>query len=87
MKHRRMTVTMEDGLQIDFFKEGKQVKFVMFNGGCINENDVDEDSIHAVVGEPLSFDYYYGYGSRDHVKTDTPVKEIVYPKTKKSGST
>ena len=76
MKGRKMTVTMEDGLAITFLKENKTVKFVMFNGGCFYENDVDDSSIHAVVGEPLSFAYYYGYGSRDVITTETPVKEI-----------
>ena len=82
-----MTVTMEDGLTITFIKEKKTVKFVMFNGGCFNENEVDEDSIHAVVGEPLSFTYYYGYGSSEEKSSATPVKEIKYQKKLNQKST
>ena len=81
MDYASMTVTMEDGLKFVFFYEEDEeddedgtLKFVMCNGGCSHENEVREGSIHAVVGEPLSF-YYYGYGV---VKTETKtlVKEI-----------
>lgn len=78
MEHDKMTVTMEDGLKIVFFKEDDCVKLIMLNGGCIHENEVREDTIHAVVGEILTFTYYHGYGSSSEVKTGTPVKEIEY---------
>lgn len=78
MEHDKMIVTMEDGLRIVFFKENDNLKFVMCNGGCFNENEVREGSIHAVIGEPLTFTYYYGYGSSEEAKTGTPVKEIEY---------
>ena len=78
MKKGKMTVTMEDGLTITFIKKSKTVKFIMLNGGCINENEVDENSIHAIVGEPLTCTYYYGYGSSDEITTATPVKQIAY---------
>ena len=79
MKKRKMTVTLEDGLVITFIKENKTVKFIMLNGGCIHENEVDEDSIQAKVGKPLSFTYYYGYGSRDELNSeDNLIKEIIY---------
>lgn len=79
MEHDEMIVTMEDGLRIVFFKDDEDdntLKFLMCNGGCFHENEVREGSIHAVVGEPLSFTYYYGYGSSENVKTETLVKEI-----------
>lgn len=79
MDYDTMTVTMEDGLKMVFFKENDEdhtLKFVMFNGSCFHENEVREGSIHAVVGEPLSFTYYCGYGSSENVKTETLVKEI-----------
>ena len=83
MDYESMIVTMEDGLKIVFFYEDDEeddedntLKFIMCNDGCIYENEVQEGSIHAVVGEPLSFTYYHGYGSRKELKTETLVKEI-----------
>lgn len=73
-----MTVTMEDGLVINFIKENDEVSFIMINESSIQQNEVNEGSIHAVVGEPLSFTYYYGYGSSQKAETGTPVKEIEY---------
>ena len=83
MDYDSMTVTMEAGWKFVFFYEDDEeddedstLKFVMCNGSCFHENEVREGSIHAVVGEPLSFTYYYGYGSSDDIKTETLVKEI-----------
>ena len=85
MDHERMTVTMEDGVKIVFFYEDNEeddedstLKFIICCSGCINENEVKEGSIHAVVGDSLSFTYYYGYGSSEDFKTETLVKEIEY---------
>lgn len=81
MDHDNMIVTMEDELKIVFFKDDEEdntLKFVMCNGGSFHENEVEEGSIHAVVGEPLSFTYYYGYGSSEDLKLETLVKEIEY---------
>ncbi len=71
-------VTMEDGLEIIFSRRKNEVRMLLCNGGMINDNVVDESTIHAVIGEPLTFDYYYGYGSRDTIKTGTPVSKIEY---------
>lgn len=78
MEHDKMTVTMEDGCQVTFFKENGNLKCIIFNGSSFNENDVREGSIHAVVGEPLTFTDYYGYRSSEKLESGTPVKEISY---------
>ncbi len=78
MEHDKMTVTMEDGCQVTFFKVNGNLKCVIFNGSSFNENEVREGSIHAVVGEPLTFTYCYGYGSSEELTSGTPVKEISY---------
>ena len=77
---KKMKVTMEDGFIIVFFydfidiwdDEGDKT-------WCsINSNRVDASTVRVVIGEPLSFDYYYGYGSRDTVKTETNVQNVEY---------
>lgn len=77
MEHDKMIVTMEDGCQVTFLKENDNLRCIVFNGACFNENEVRKGSVHAVVGEPLTFTYYYGYGSSEDLKTGTPVKEII----------
>ena len=71
-------VTTEDGCMVVFFKEDGNLKCNFFTDTGIYENEVRDGSIHAVVGEPLTFTYYYGDGSSAEKKTKTPVKKISY---------
>lgn len=77
-KGKIMTVTMEDGVVVSFFYSDGEAWFTLCNGAGFHSNEVDESSIQAVVGEPLSLSYYYGYGSREDIKTETRIKSIEY---------
>lgn len=83
---KKMKVTMEDGFIIVFFydfidiwdDEGDKTWWFSYCSGSFNFNRVDASTVRVVIGEPLSFDYYYGYGSRDTVKTETNVQNVEY---------
>jgi hypothetical protein len=76
MEHDKMTVTTENGTCFNFFKENDTLKLIIFDNIHFQENEIREDSIHAVIGEPLTFTYYYGYGSSEEFTSKTPVKKI-----------
>jgi len=77
-KGKIMIVTMEDGLSISFYYDNGEAWFTFCNSAGIHSNEVDESSIQAVIGEPLSLSYYYGYGSSEKIKTETKIKSIEY---------
>lgn len=78
MEQRGMMVIMEDGFRIYFSKENDKVIVSYIKGNEFYTNEVSEDSIHAIEGEPLTFLYYYGSGNSQKAKTKAPVKEINY---------
>lgn len=77
MEPRGMTVIMEDGFRMYFIKEDGQIKCFYLRCNTYHENNVSEESIHIVKGDPLSFLYYEG-SKEETFKTEAPVKEFNY---------
>ncbi len=79
----QVVVTLDDGQIFIFFRGDGNLLYTFLDGPQLHVHYVQDGSVYAVVGKPLSCICYDECGNSHKFKSTTPVKEISYLNYKK----